>query len=221
MHSYSIDKNVRKKANISIFILSMVLSILGRNYFTAITNAITDLITKNGFQNLIYLVSWLDIVPNLMGVIFWYGIITLIYEKCLWRYLETLHGIHDFSGIWEGTLESSYNKKSIPMKITIKQTWQDISIKSEFLNTKSISDSNVAAIHMNEIDGIKLYFGYSNSSHDLKNKMQEHNGYNILRLVDDSTIIGRYFNDRENPDPKISGGNKGQFNLKRIKEKKS
>lgn len=215
MHSYSIDRDLRVKVSIYIFIISILISVILNDFLGDRINNVMTLLNNGKARNIIKIMEWLDINQNILGVMFWYGILMWFYNDVAWKWkcFNVLHGIPNLNGEWEGNLKSSYNEKEIPMKMKVIQTWSKISIQTEFTETKSLSSSNVAAIYVDGNKGTQIYFGYTNDSYDVSSKMQTHAGYNILTLLEDNKIKARYFNDRPNPNPKIKGGNKGTFEL--------
>lgn len=225
MHTYSIDKtdtDLRAKVAVIIFGLSMVISLLLKEFCTDKLNEFANVLRTSDLKNVVGLVEWFEVNPNVLGIPFCYGVLTLIYRKILWQIwpFRALHGIPKLKGKWKGSLTSSYNGKSIPMKMEVKQNWNKISFKCFFQETNSISNSNVAAILVDSNKGIEICFGFTNDSYDVENKLQSYDGYNILNLVDKNHIKARYFNNRDNPNPECKGGNKGSFELERVKKTK-
>ncbi len=215
MHSYSIDRDLRVRVAVYIFIISIVISVILNDYCADIIENFMVVLENGKAGNVLKVLEWLEVNQNILGVSFWYGILTWFYNDVAWKWkcFKALHGIPDLSGEWEGNLKSSFNDKEIPMEMKVKQTWSKISIQTDFTKTNSLSSSNVAAIYVDGSKGTQIFFGYSNDSYDISSKMQTHAGYNILTLLNDNKIKARYFNDRQNPDPKIKGGNKGTFEL--------
>lgn len=217
MHTYSIDRDLRVKVAIYIFIFSGLLSILLNDCFAdIIRNAVLEL-EKSRFGNVMKFLKWFEAYKNILSVSFWYALLTWFYNNKAWKWkiFKVLHGIPDLNGNWVGNLTSSFNEKIIPMEMIIKQSWNKIAIQTRYKETDSLSNSNVAAIHVEGSGSAKIYFGYLNESYNVSDKMQSHAGYNILTLLNDEEIKGRYFNDRENPNPILKGGNKGTFKLKK------
>lgn len=225
MHTYSIntgDKDLRAKVAVIIFGLSMVISLLLKEFCTDKLNELANMLRTSDLEKVVGLVEWFEVNPNVLGIPFLYGVLTFVYGKVLWQIwpFRTLHGIPKLKGKWEGSLTSSYNGKTIPMEMQIKQNWNKISFKCVFPKTDSISNSNVAAILVDSNKGIEICFGFTNDSYDVDNGLQSYDGYNILNLVDKNHIKARYFNNRDNPNPACKGGNKGSFELKRVKKTK-
>ncbi len=213
MHSYSIDRDLRVRIAMYIFIISIIISEILNNCFADTFENLAVVLKNEKSGIILKVLEWLDVNQNILGVSFLYGILTWFYNDVAWKYCKLLHGIPNLSGEWEGNLKSSFNDDEISMVMKVKQTWSKISIQIEFTKTDSLSNSNVAAIYVDGSKGVQIFFGYSNDSYDVSNKMQSHTGYNILTLLNDNTIKAKYFNDRQNPDPRIKGGNKGTFEL--------
>lgn len=216
MHTYSVDKDLRAKVVVWIFIVSMLISLALNGLFADVIRNVIMFLEQSSVKEFVKLLEWLEVNPNFLGMPFWYGVITFFYERWIWKFFKWWHQIPDLEGKWEGNLTSSYNGKSISMKMDIKQTWSKISFKSTFPDTNSSSYSNVAAIHVAGNNGIEIYFGFKNDSYSVLDKLQSYNGYNILQLTDQNKIKARYFNERENPDPNCTGGNKGTFELTKV-----
>ena len=218
MHTYSVDKDLRAKVVVGIFIASMLISLILNDLFADIIRNMIMYLEQSSVKKYVKLLEWLEVNPNFLGIPFWYGIISFVYDRWIWKWklFECWHHVPNLEGKWTGILTSSYDEKSISMNMDIKQTWNKISFKSTFPDTNSKSYSNVAAIHVAGNSGIEIYFGYRNDSYSVSNKLQSYNGYNILQLIDKNKIKARYFNERENPNPKFKGGNKGIFELNKV-----
>lgn len=218
MHTYSINKDIRIKVSIIIFVISMILSFVLGNVFTELLNNFRNYIKNSDVAAIVTFVEWLDVTPNVFGPLFLYGCLYAFYDRIAWKWsvFSKFHKIPDLNGIWQGNLKSSFNNRRIRMKMEIEQSWSKIKFISEFPDTHSKSYSNVAAIVIDGESGMEIYFGYKNESSDLTSGMQVHYGYNILTLTSERHIHGRYFNDRQNPNANIKGGNKGGFELDKI-----
>lgn len=215
MHTYSVDRDLRAKVVVWIFVISMLISLILNNLFSNTIENLRICLEHSSANNIVKLLEWLEVNPNFFGIPFWYGIITFFYDKCIWKLFKWWHHIPNLEGKWEGSLISSFNEKRIPMEMEIKQTWSKISFKSTFPKTESSSYSNVAAIYVDGNNGTEIYFGFKNDSDSIADGLQSYNGYNILRLITEDKIKARYFNERENPNYK--GGNKGVFELTKVK----
>ncbi len=168
------------------------------------------------FEKLTILIKLLDFIPNVLSTAFIYWLFSWLFNKFIWKcsLIKKWHGIPNLNGEWTGSLNTSYHHSPIDMNMTIKQTWSEISFKSTFPTTQSKSYSNVAAIYMDDLRGLSIYFGFINESSCLETKLQRYYGYNILSLSQDSNIItAQYFNNRPNPNEWIKGGNMGTFTL--------
>lgn len=218
MHAYSIDKDLRKNVTIGTFMMSMFLSLILKQYFTDALNQLVSLLRTGGLKHLVELIEWLEINPDILGIPFWYAVLSWAYENWLWKcsVFKMWHKIPDLNGKWKGSLTTSYDGRTIPMNLEIKQTWNEISFHSIFEKTDSESFSNVAAIYIAGNRGTEISFAFRNDSYNVSDGTPSYDGYNILQLVDEDTIKARYFNNRNNPDPKCKGGNKGVFEVKRV-----
>ena len=222
MHTYSVDKDLRAKVVVVIFGLSMIMSLLFNKYCAGIIDAIVNFLKSSDIKAIVELLEWWGVGPNFLGVPIWYAIFTKIYDLWLWKCwpISRWHGIPDLNGEWKGTLESSFDDNKIPMKMQVNQTWKKISFRCRFKDTKSSSYSSVAAIHVDGNNGTEIHFNFRNNSKSVKDRLQSYDGYNIMELIDGDTIEARYFNNRDNPNPACKGGNKGSFELKRVKKTK-
>lgn len=214
MHTYTIDKSLRGKVILKIFIISIILS-------SALTFLLGGIITniKIWFQqyawisNTLRLCDDLGVTTNFIGVTFLYALIYGLFDNYIWKWrpLRKVLNVPDLNGHWEGELTSATYQTTIHMDLNIKQTWSKISFVSTF--PKSKSESNVASIFI-ERDGIvKVGFGFINHSRELPH---QYDGYNILDLDDDNHLFGRYFNNRDNSNVGNRGGNIGTFELQKI-----
>lgn len=218
MHTYSIDKDIREKVIIIIFVLSMIFSLVCTHFGSVYIDGFKNKLLTSEVGIFIEFFEWLEVGPNFLGVPLWYGALSFIYNKWAWKWsmLRRLHNVPDLNGKWVGSLTSSYNGQTIPMEMFIEQTWNKISFKSVFTQTKSNSYSNAAAIYVDSNNGIEISFAFRNTSYSVQNNMQSYIGYNILNLVGENKIIAQYMNNRDNPNHVFKGGNKGTFELERV-----
>lgn len=221
MHAYSIDRDLRTKIAVGIFIVSMAMTLLMEMVFLDILQQVSYCLEASKFRSLYKLIQWLDLFPDIMGIPIWYGIFSLVYEHYVWkcRLARKLHKIPNLNGIWTGELLSSYADEPIPIKMEIKQAWSKISFKSTFSKADSESYSNVAAIYVDGNQGTVISFAFRNNGYNVKDGLPSYDGYNILMLSDPNKIKARYFNNRPNQDPTIKGGNKGSFEIERVSMK--
>lgn len=224
MHAYSVDKRIRIKIAIGLFVVSIAVSMFLRTMISSskcVIFVVTTLLTVAKMNEISEFLSSTGIFPNFLEAAVIYSMLSFFYEKSIWKctLIRPLHGIPNLNGTWRGKLQSSFSCEPIDMELVINQTWSEISFISTF--PQSTSYSNTAAIHMEDNRGISIYFGYHNESSDTNTGMQSYDGYNILTLKDKDTIVGRYFNNRPNPDKSIKGGNMGSFSLHRVACKKT
>lgn len=213
MHAYTIDKSLRGKVILNIFILSIILSSFLTFWLGGIiTNAKMWLQQYTWISDILRLCDELGVTTNFIGVTFLYALIYGFFDNYIWKWkpLRKVLNVPDLNGHWEGELTSATYQTTIHMDLNIKQTWSKISFVSTF--PKSKSESNVASIFI-ERDGIvKVGFGFINHSRELPH---QYDGYNILDLDDDNHLFGRYFNNRDNSNVGNRGGNIGTFELRR------
>ena len=213
MHAYTIDKSLRGKVILNIFILSIILSSFLTFWLGGIiTNAKMWLQQYTWISDILRLCDELGVTTNFIGVTFLYALIYGFFDNYIWKWkpLRKVLNVPDLNGHWEGELTSATYQTTIHMDLNIKQKWSKISFVSTF--PKSKSESNVASIFI-ERDGIvKVGFGFINHSRELPH---QYDGYNILDLDDDNHLFGRYFNNRDNSNVGNRGGNIGIFELRR------
>ena len=213
MHTYSIDNDLRKQVIINIFIFSIIISSALTLLLRApISNILIWLQQFDWIMEVLNLSDKLGITTNFIGVPFIYTLTYKFFDKYIWktRIMRNILNIPNLNGYWEGTLHSVTQRKNIDMKLEIKQTWSKISFITTF--SKSRSESNMANIWIES--GIpKVGFGFFNRSRELQH---QYDGYNILELDSEDHLFGRYFNNRDNEDIGIRGGNVGTFELNRI-----
>ena len=213
MHEYTIDKSLRGKVILNIFILSIILSSFLTFWLGGIiTNAKMWLQQYAWISDILRLCDELGVTTNFIGVTFLYGLIYWLFDNYIWKWklLRKVLNVPDLNGHWEGNLTSATYQTTIHMDLDVVQTWSKISFVSTF--PKSKSESNVASIFI-ERDGIvKVGFGFINHSRELPH---QYDGYNILDLDDDNHLFGRYFNNRDNSNVGNKGGNIGTFELQK------
>lgn len=217
MHAYSIDRDIRRNVAITIFIISMAVSLVLTQLCSGLVEEFVIFLKSSNVKRLVELLEWLEVSPNFFGIPLWYSVLSWIYDKWIWKcpLLIKWHNIPNLNGKWKGSLTSSYNGETIPMEMDIEQTWSKISFQSTFPKTNSNSYSNVAAIYVEGNNGTEISFAFKNDSYSVADKIQSYNGYNILKLINKNKIKARYFNDRDNPNPDFKGGNKGTFEIER------
>ena len=138
---------------------------------------------------------------SIFSVSLLFKIIDWLFDKYLWKnkYLLKILDMHDFSGKWRGTIQSSYNEEiEIPVILEIEQTWKTINCRCEFPETNSMSVADMVQIDNSDRQSPILKFTYKNQSIAMSTALQFHVGYNELRLVD-GKLKGFYFTNREQP----------------------
>jgi len=182
MHTYSVDINERKYILLILAIISIIFSwwfykILG-NYKIAL--------------------PWWIESPS---VLFFYGLLFVVFDKWLWQYLKKLNILKtpNLNGEWTGNLKSSFDNHSAEVKSTLKvfQTWTKIKI---LLTTdQSSSYSEAASIVIDSPEGKYLSYQYINEpkSNAVKT-MSIHRG--TVRLLFDekiNSLDGEYYSGRD------------------------
>ena len=210
MHSYSIDIDFRKKVLYIEVALSAALYWAFESFLTTKDNGLINmLINIPEIETFINILNKFGLISGI-SVSLLYAVISWLYNNYIWKikFLNNIHKIPNLNGKWVGSLTSSYNSTTIPMELTIKQDWNNISFKSEFPNTNSSSYSNNCSIEIQNHAGIIISLGFTNNSSDIQQQIRQYDGYNILTLKEDGSISARYFNNRGN-------GNHGTFELQR------
>lgn len=214
MHTYSIDNDLRKQVIINIFIFSIIISsALTLLLRTPISNILIWFQQFDWIMEILNLSDKFGITTNFIGIPFIYTFTYILFDKYIWktRIMRNILNMPNLNGNWKGTLYSITQRKNINMELDIKQTWSKISFITTF--PKSRSESNMANMWI-ERDGItKVGFGFFNRSREMQH---QYDGYNILELDSEDHLFGRYFNNRNNEDIGIRGGNVGNFELNRI-----
>ncbi|GAH40755.1 unnamed protein product [marine sediment metagenome] len=181
MHPYSIDIEERKNILLILAIVSIVFSwsfykILGYYQFS--------------------LPWWIE-GPS---VLFFYGLLFIIFDKWLWQYLKKINIVKtpNLNGEWNGNLKSSFDNHLSEVKATLKifQTWTRIKI---LLTTdQSSSHSESASIVIDAPEGKYLSYQYINDpKSNAVGTMSIHRG--TVRLIFDekkSTLEGEYYSGR-------------------------
>ena len=218
MHVYSIDKDIRTKVVVALFVASIFISMILQYFLREPIEIIIIFIRKVEIVDLLFqAVSFFDVLVDVMSVPTIYAILSIWFDKKLWKIkcINDWLGVPDLNGTWSGTATSSYRGNSkYSMKLKIKQTWNKISFIAVFPDTHSKSESNCASFFIESNGDKKIGFGFINRSREVNS--QQYDGYNILELDSKNEISGRYFNNRDNSSVALKGGNKGQFELKRI-----
>lgn len=183
MHEYSTDVEQSK----IIFGISII-SILVSSGLTTIINTVIAEIPCVEFMVSITAMSIFGVLYKLFDIYIW---------KCM--FLRGLVQIPNISGKWKGEIQSSYHdfKDTLPVELTIKQTWTKICIDGKFNHSKSIS--NTASLKINSGVGVRLYYSYNNEKYPKYHEMgtSNHRGYADLEINED-VMEGSYFNNPAN-----------------------
>lgn len=202
MHSYSMPCDVRKNmillcAAVSA-LLAWILHLIG---FYDLLDYWTE---KNQILEAMNFLSLLPVTLTPFGL---FGMLYYFIDKHLWKRLKVFVKIPDVTGLYEGTLKSSFDAEiDYSMKMTVVQTFTKISFRCEFEG--SDSESTMASYLSENGNKIKFCFAYTNFADNFEWIAPEHSGMNTVIFDSESkTVKGRYFTNRET---------KGNFNLKKV-----
>jgi hypothetical protein len=189
MHEYSIDID-RSRVYYWLVFLSIILSTV----ISKLLSSIIKLIPHIGLELTVSIAAFSV-----------FGFFYKLFDKLLWKFnwIQKL-GIEqtpNLSGIWKGTLRSSYHnwEKELPAVLEIEQTWNKICIIGKFNDSSSFSYTT--SIKVNNGGGVKILYSYKN---DIKTEwadspFSDHKGYASLSLSrDGNTLQGEYFNNPSN-----------------------
>lgn len=151
-----------------------------------------------------FTLPWWVNAPSIIG---FYGLLQVIFDKCLWRWqiLRTIGVVKvpDLNGTWKGHLASSFDDHSTKQDATIKisQRWTQISIILETNHSKS--HSSIAAISIEDPTDVVLSYEYLNDPMpNAKRSMHIHRGTGRLTIQPGGkTFEGEYYTnsrDRQN-----------------------
>ena len=181
MHAYSIDTNERKNILLVLAIISIVFSL---GFYKIL----------NYYQ--ISLPWWIEG----LSILFFYGLLFVIFDKSLWKYLKRVNFVKtpNLIGEWRGNLKSSFDNHSSEVKATLKifQTWTMIKIL--MTTDQSSSHSESASIVIDTPEGKYLGYKYINDpKSNAVETMSIHRG--TVRLIFDekkNTLEGEYYSGR-------------------------
>jgi len=184
MHPYATDSEERRSVLVIIVFLSIFLSVLLAYVFH-------QLMVRMNIQLL-----WLVSPPSALGIT------VALYEafdKWLWRWFRRLGivKVPDIQGQWEVEGYTSFDQmKSFKAKVTIRQTWTQISV---YLETEySASRSLAASLLLNQPEGPTLIYQYRNEPKPNAEKtMHAHMGTALLRLRSAECMEGEYYSGRD------------------------
>ena len=225
MHAYLIGggkSGIRTSVIIVLFVISIIASTLINLGIKKLTDVFPTVF--NGINSFLVKWSFFDFSVENISVFVIFGLLMLWFDKKVWKMpiVNKILNIPDFSGIWKGTLKSSYDNQKVNVIMNINQTWTNISILTSFsdfeTNEKtSESGSDAAFIDPESCHGKLLKFTYVNTAKVVEWAQSEHRGQNelILKEYDAShkkymVLEGIYFNNRGKT------GNKGTINMRRI-----
>jgi len=184
MHAYSIDTEERKNILLILAIVSIVFSwgfykILGYYQFS---------------------LPWWVESPS---VLFFYGLLFVIFDRWLWQYFKKIDFVKtpNLNGVWNGNLKSSFDNHSAEVKANLKifQTWT--SIKILLATDQSSSHSESASVVIDAPEGKYLSYQYINDpKSNAVETMGIHRGHRgTVRLIFDekkNSLEGEYYSGR-------------------------
>lgn len=177
MHDYSLDNHCRRTVHFAAAVVSVYLP----HAFVFIAGKAFD----NGG------ISY----PLSVGATF--SILYLLFERCLWKKLQSPLGVPDLSGTWKArglschTDEVSGERIAFEMECRIKQTFSKIEVFAE--TEHSTSRSFMASIESNHAVAI-LYYAFENTPKNMSDpELQRHSGLIELRITDSTHMSGDYF----------------------------
>lgn len=197
MKPYGLNTDLRYKIEHRIVLLSILLSAcfytmahcLWSKFFEKYP-FISEYISRLDFTGIL-------VSPLTMAVL--YAVIKWLFKNFLWKNSRLIRilGVPDLNGKWTGTLHSTFNGgKDVPMTLTIRQDWENMSCYCEFPDTSSISEALVINLDISNPSRPKLMFKYQNQSYNsTETSLQPHTGYNDLTIEGDR-IKGIYFTNR-------------------------
>ena len=197
MKPYGLNSDLRYKVEYQMVMLCIFLS--------ALCNPMANSLWKKLVEKCPFIseyVSRLDftgilVSPLTMAVL--YAVIKWLFKNFLWKnsILIRILGVPDLNGKWTGNLHSTFNGgKDVPMTLTIRQDWENMSCYCEFPDTSSISEALVINLDISNPSRHKLMFKYQNQSYNsTETSLQPHIGYNDLTIEGDR-IRGIYFTNR-------------------------
>jgi hypothetical protein len=226
MHTYAIGGK-KSEIRVSVITVLLVISIIASTLINFGIEALAKAFPTvfNGINSFFENWSFLDFSIGNISAFVIFGLLMLGFDKKIWKteIVNRFLDVPDFTGIWEGNLLSSYDPyKEVKVRMTITQTWTDISILSAFFDLEtgkksSESGSDSAFVNPESHLGKLLKFTYANTAQVAEWEQSEHRGQNelILKEYDPATkkfmaLEGTYFNNRGRT------GNKGTITMRRV-----
>lgn len=145
---------------------------------------------------------WLLSAPTVAG---FYGLLYFGLERHAWKWpaVRAL-GIVDtpvIEGRYEGSLVTTYNGSTRPIRLEIDQTWTRIAVRFTVMEPASSTSYSVSAsLDRAGHDKSRLTYSYNNRTRPgvADNDMADHDGTAELTFEGDGTASGRYYNFRGN-----------------------
>lgn len=226
MHTYAIG-GTKSEIRVSVIIVLFIVSIIASTLINLGIEKLGSVFPSVFNEINTFLGNWsfLDLSIGNISAFAIFGLLMLCFDKKIWKMpiVNKFLDVPDFSGVWEGTLISSYDsQKEVKVRMTITQTWTNISILSMFSDSEtdkktSESGSDSAFLNPDSRLGKLLKFTYVNTAQVAEWDQSEHRGQNELILKEYDTskkqymiLEGIYFNNRGRT------GNKGTITMRRV-----
>lgn len=182
MHGYTTDLSPRIRVFFVLALLSVVVTVACQPLITRIPTEWSGLVP----------------IPTSWGV---FLLLFLGFDRYLWkmRLVRWMFGLRvpNLSGVWSGSLYSSYDEQAVehPVTVTVDQDWTRISIVLETDTSRSVSVS--AAITERVADPTSFSYEYRNEPKRSRapETMEMHYGSASLLIRSDDCLEGEYYSD--------------------------
>lgn len=197
MKPYGLNSNLRYKVEYRIVVLCILLSVLLSPMVHSLWN---EFVKKYPFiSEYVSRLDFVGILVSPMTIAILYPCIKSLFKNFLWRkkFFVRILEVPNLNGKWKGILHSTFDSgKEVPMILTIKQNWEEMSCHCVFPDTNSTSEALVINLDISDSSIPKLMFKYQNQSYNsAETLLQPHTGYNEL-TIEGTRIKGIYFTNR-------------------------
>lgn len=195
MHDYAIDSGVRRNWTISIFCVSMIIGVLLQPVVDAIALGPLAPFLKSIHSQHPFVLIFRGTSPLAV-----YGIIHLCFSRLIWKSKRIRFGwlldLPNLNGRWTGNLRSSFDERdSTPIEVTIRQTWDKMSIVLK--TDRSASASVTGALQCGAGEGFVLHYIYENRPKSFEAQTM-HSHVGTVRLdVGEDKLTGEYYTGRD------------------------
>lgn len=155
--------------------------------------------------------SWLIGAPSVAGA---FALLFRLLDVVAWKWdwVRKLGVVSTpvIDGCYEGNLYSTYQNKSVPVRVSIDQRWTKIQIRFEVVTPDSSTSASVAAaLHTEGHKDARLVYTYKNQIRPgiAESDMGDHDGTADIVITPNGEVKGRYFNAR---------GRQGTLLLRRV-----